>query len=86
VTAGIIFFNDYLSFLIFGIVCSMLAAIKMVNEASGERNYQNMPAEKHREIREMSRNRELFLFAVVLAGLIIGTALFIVKQFLVLLV
>lgn len=77
VTAGVIYFENYLSFLIFGIICTTLAAKRIVSEAAEA----SMPKEKQLEVKEAIQNKEIFMSATVIAGLIIGTALYLLKQF-----
>ena len=81
IVGSLIYFTNYLSFLMTGVILILLIVKRIVSEACGEAANITTSKEELQSIRELSKDRKTFLISVFIVGLLLGTALYLIKMF-----
>ncbi len=81
IAGSLIYFTNYLSFLMTGVILILLIVKRIVSEAYGEVANITTSKEELQSIRELSKDRKTFLISVFIVGLLLGTALYLIKMF-----
>ncbi len=79
IIVALVFFYDYLSFLLIGIISSTLVGLKLVDAAYGEISDSFLSNEQRSRVRKMTQDKSSFLLTMVIVGTMSGSLMYVLK-------